>query len=151
MDIPGRSKASRAQAFREALSREPAFQDNVMRDGDSISLVGRLPWWRNDRMQPITYGSEEAESQVMAAADAWLLANAQIDTKNTSPDESLRTSIVNADLRDVRAPDAASADPVVSSAPPPVPPTISHSLTAILAGVAAAIAVAVATARLLFA
>ena len=25
--------------------------DNVMRDGDSVSLIGRLPWWRNDRLQ----------------------------------------------------------------------------------------------------
>jgi hypothetical protein len=70
---------------REPTSRTPreqAVRDNVMRDGDSISLIGRLPWWRNNPMQPIRYGSAHAESKVMAAAEAWVASN------SWTPDEA---------------------------------------------------------------
>ena len=34
-----------------------------------------LPWWRNDRMQAVNYGSAAAESKVLEAAAVWLAAH----------------------------------------------------------------------------
>ena len=50
-------------------------EDRVMRGRDSVSLVAMLPWWRNDRMQDVSYGSAAAESKVIEAAAVWLAAN----------------------------------------------------------------------------
>jgi hypothetical protein len=67
-------KTSRRNARRPVQKVQAAEQqDNVMRGGDSISLIARLPWWRNDSMQAIRYSrGEELESKMMAAADAWV-------------------------------------------------------------------------------
>ena len=46
-----------------------------MRGRDSVSLVAMLPWWRNNRMQDVNYGSEAAESKVLEAAAVWLAAH----------------------------------------------------------------------------
>ena len=127
-------------------SREPAPEDNVMRDGSSVSLVGRLPWWRNNALQPIRYGSGEAESQVMAAADSWLQANAKADTGAVLAGDEER--IVVASAQEFNALDR-TADPIasVASMPAPASPTFWHSLIAILSGALAAAAVAAASAR----
>jgi hypothetical protein len=126
--------------------RASAPDDNVMRDGSSISLVGRLPWWRNDALQPIRYGSGEAESQVMAAADAWLQANAKADTDAVLAGGEERILVASA--QEFNALDRA-ADPVASVASVPAPPssTFWHSLIAILGGAIAAAAVAAASTR----
>ncbi len=121
-----------------------APEDRVMRGRDSVSLVGMLPWWRNDRMQAVNYGSTEAESKVLEAAAVWLAANAggaQTDTAGRPA--PLDEAIEVADADEVNEIDLA-AEPA-----PGVPtPTFLQSLLALIGGAAVA---AAASARLLFA
>src|SRR5262249_4820506 len=49
-----------------------ASAPNVMRGADNITLVGRRPWWRSERMQTIRYLDKTVASQVLTAADSWL-------------------------------------------------------------------------------
>jgi hypothetical protein len=129
------------------IARGPAVdapQDRVMRGRDTVSLVGMLPWWRNDRMQSVTYGSAEAESKVLEAAAVWLAANAGAAEDNHSAAETTADeAIAVADAGEVNEIDRA-AEPV----PPPTSPTFIQSLLALLGG---AVAAAAASARLLFA
>jgi hypothetical protein len=125
--------------------------DNVMRDGDSVTLVGRLPWWRNDRLQEIRYGGAEAESKVLAAADAWLAANdpataSDLGLATHAPRNESDERIIVADASEPNALDLA-----IASAPEPSVPAFWHSLIAILGGALAAGLAAVASARFLFA
>jgi hypothetical protein len=39
---------------------------------NTTGLIGLLPWWRTDPMETIRYLDREANSGVLAAADAWL-------------------------------------------------------------------------------
>lgn len=119
-------------------------QDRVMRGRDSVSLVGMLPWWRNDRMQSVTYGSAEAESKVLEAAAVWLAANGGAAEDDRSVAETPEDeAIAVADAGEVNDIDRAAA-----SAPPPMSPTFMQSLLALIGG---AVAAAAASARLLFA
>lgn len=115
--------------------------DHVMRDGDSVSLVGRLPWWRNDHMEPVHYGSPEAESKVLEAAAVWLAANGMVEadrSEHETPDAD--GAIEVADPSEINDIDLAAR---------PVPaPTLLQSLMALIGDVAAA---AVASVRSLFA
>ena len=124
-----------------------APQDRVMRGRDSVSLVGKLPWWRNDRMQAVNYGSVEAESKVIDAAAVWLAANggeAQGDRPAGDPvarapvDEAIEVADAG-ELNDIDL--AAESDPSVPT------PTFLQSLLALIGGAAVA---AAASARLLF-
>ncbi len=121
-----------------------------MRDGDSVSLIARLPWWRNDRLQQVRYGSEEAESKVLAAANAWLTTHQTSSDETESPAETAPVAgdqvIVIADASEVTTVDRAFA-----SVPAPPVPAFWHSLLAILAGALAAAAAAVLSARYIFA
>jgi len=130
-------------------AREAPPQDYVMRDGDSVALIARLPWWRNGPMQVIRYGSEEARSQVLAAADAWLIANENetndVETVAAHPDDR----VVVADASEFNVIDGALS--VAPASPVPPIPTFWRSLFAILAGTVAAALVALASARYLFA
>lgn len=120
-------------------------KDNVMRGGDSISLIARLPWWRNDRMQPVSYGSAEAKNQVLAAADAWFAANGGEAYVHSDTGESFALASEEEALAD-----AGAVDDIEPTAAAPVPappsPTFLQSLLAILGGAAAA----AASARFLF-
>jgi len=127
-------------------SKKQEPRDNVMRGGDSVSLIGRLPWWRNNALQPIRYGSEEAQSQVLAAADAWLVATGTAVADAVLTGDIEPESIVIADAGEFNAIDRALASVQVPSSP-----AFWHSLVAILGGAVAAAAVAAATARLMFA
>jgi hypothetical protein len=118
--------------------------DHVMRDGDSVSLVGRLPWWRNDRMEPVHYGSPEAESKVLEAAAVWLATNGlvepdRLDREHETVTREAEDAIEVADSGEINDIDLAAG---------PVPtPTFLQSLLALIGGAAAA---AVATVRSLF-
>lgn len=125
-------------------SAAPAPHDNVMRDGDSVSLVGRLPWWRNSPMQQIHYGSKGAESQVMEAAEAWLLVSAPAAPESATPDDDER--IVVADASELN-----TIDRSLATVPAPAPPTYWNSLIALLGGAFAAAAAAAMAARFLLA
>ena len=118
--------------------------DNVMRGGSSVALVARLPWWRNDRLQPVTYGSAEADSKVMAAAEAWLAANRGGRATERADDE--RTLVD--DVIDVADADEVNEiDLAAGSVPAPQSPSFLQSLLALIGGAAVA---AAASARLLF-
>ncbi|MPZ39693.1 MAG: hypothetical protein GEU95_16865 [Rhizobiales bacterium] len=125
---------------------EYVTSDNIMRGSDSVSLVGMLPWWRSDRMQDVSYGSEEAESQVMAAADAWFVARGG---RAVDDDDDARHTVAPADetLDIADAGEINEIDLAAASQPTPPEPTFLQSLIAILGGVVAA---AAASARLLF-
>jgi hypothetical protein len=129
------------------IARGPAVdvpQDRVMRGRDSVSLVGMLPWWRNDRMQPVTYGSAEAESKVLEAAAVWIAANGgATESDHAASETPAAEPITVADAGEVN-----EIDRALERVPPPVGPTFMQSLLALIGG---AVAAAVASARLLFA
>lgn len=124
-------------------SDDQASADNTMRDGDSISLVGRLPWWRNDRMQEVQYGSVAAENAVMAAAEAWLAENGIERPPDYTTGQTVAPSpIAIADPGEINEIDLAAGE-----ASPPPTPTFLQSLIALLGSVASK---AAASVRFLF-
>jgi hypothetical protein len=132
------------------VARSPAAdapQDRVMRGRDSVSLVAMLPWWRNNRMQDVNYGSPAAESKVLEAAAVWLAAHegdAPADSGARDPAlAQIEDAIEVADAGEVNDIDLAAR-----SAPGVPTPTFMQSLLALIGGAAAA---AAASARLLFA
>jgi hypothetical protein len=64
------NKAATSKAKKAPHAAAPARA--VMRGPDNIALVGRLPWWRSDRMQTVRYLDKTVASQVLTTADAWL-------------------------------------------------------------------------------
>src|SRR5262245_5919262 len=129
------------------IARGPSVdtsQDHVMRGRDSVSLVGMLPWWRNDRMQPVTYGSAEAESKVLEAAAVWIAANpGAVEEDRSAADTLADEAIAVVDAGEINDIDRAGEGPQ-----PSVPtPSFLQSLLALIGGAAAA---AVASIRLLF-
>lgn len=136
------------------VARSPAADappDRVMRGRDSVSLVAMLPWWRNNRMQDVNYGSEAAESKVLEAAAVWLAAHESEMAGDPPADggahdpalAQVEAAVEVADASEVNDIDlAARSDPGA-----PIP-TFMQSLLALIGGAAAA---AAASARLLFA
>jgi hypothetical protein len=136
------------------VARSPAAdapQDRVMRGRDSVSLVAMLPWWRNNRMQDVNYGSEAAESKVLEAAAVWLAAHEGEIAGDTPADGGARDPAL-AQIEDpIEVADAGEVNDIdlaARSAPGVPTPTFMQSLLALIGGVAAA---AAASARLLFA
>ena len=121
-----------------------AAEDRVIRGRDAVSLVGMLPWWRNDRMQSVNYGSAEAESKVLEAAAVWLAAN----RRATEADNATRPASVEAAIEIADADEINDIDLAAGPVPAPPSPSFLQSLLALIGGVAAA---AAASARLLFA
>jgi hypothetical protein len=125
---------------------ENVATDHVMRGSHSVSLVGMLPWWRNNRMQDVSYGSEAAQSQVMAAADAWLAAHG--GGRAVSDDDAADTTAA-IDRADTDQPleiaDANEVNEIDLTAPPE--PSFLQSLISMISG---AVAAAAASAKLLF-
>ena len=110
----------------------------VMRGPDTIALIAMLPWWRSDPLQPIQYGSEIANSKMMAATDAWLVQHGSSLGEMTG-NGSL---IAHAEAASI---DVAIADPdtineIDLAAGPASPPERSfiQSLIAVLGGALAA-------------
>ncbi len=122
---------------------DQSSQDNVMRGGSSVALVGRLPWWRNDRLEPVTYGSAEADSKVMAAAEAWLAANSGGRATDRASGGGLADDVVDV----ANADEVNEIDLAAGSVPAPQSPSFLQSLLALIGGAAVA---AAASARLLF-
>jgi hypothetical protein len=120
-----------------------APDDHVMRDGDSVSLVGRLPWWRNDRMQAVTYGSAAAESKVIEAAAVWLAANGMTYVEDQDAEANAAAQTI-----EVADADAINDIDLAADQSTPPTPTFLQSLLALIGNAAEAVA---ATARLLFA
>ena len=121
-----------------------APEDHVMRGRDTVSLVAMLPWWRNDRMQAVNYGSAAAESKVLEAAAVWIAANAgEPETETADGPAPVDEAIDVANAGELNEIDLAAA-PV----PAPQFPSFMQSLLALIGGAAVA---AAASARLLFA
>ncbi len=125
----------------------PSPADNVMRGSNSISLVARLPWWRNDRLREVEYGSVAAEDAVMAAAAAWLAANGGELAADHAPGQTLTLASPEEAIEVADAGQLNDIDLAADEIPPPPSPTFLQSLMALLGGIAAA---AVASARFLF-
>ena len=138
--------------LRRAASVPPVFaqpeSDNVMRGTDTVSLIARLPWWRNDRMQAIRYGSEEAESKVLAAADAWLTSNSGESGADDAAGETFALAAADetAAVLVAESGEPNDIDLAATSVPAPSTPTFLQSLIALLGGAMAA----AASARFLF-
>jgi len=123
-------------------------EDRVMRGRDSVSLVAMLPWWRNDRMQDVSYGSAAAESKVIEAAAVWLAANAGEAEDERPAGETFGHAAVDEAIDVADANEINDIDLAAGSVPAPASPGFMQSLLALIGGAAAA---AVASARLLFA
>ncbi len=123
-------------------------EDRVMRGRDSVSLVAMLPWWRNDRMQDVSYGSAAAESKVIEAAAVWLAANAGEAEDERPAGETFGHAAVDEAIDVADAGEVNDIDLAAGSVPAPASPGFMQSLLALIGGAAAA---AVASARLLFA
>jgi hypothetical protein len=121
-------------------------EDRVMRGRDSVSLVAMLPWWRNDRMQDVSYGSAAAESKVIEAAAVWLAANAA-EADDERPGETFGHAAVDEAIDVADANEVNDIDLAAGPVPAPASPGFMQSLLALIGGAAAA---AVASARLLF-
>ena len=121
-------------------------EDRVMRGRDSVSLVAMLPWWRNDRMQDVSYGSAAAESKVLEAAAVWLAANAA-EADDERPGETFGHAAVDEAIDVADANEVNDIDLAAGPVPAPASPGFMQSLLALIGGAAAA---AVASARLLF-
>ena len=128
-------------------SEDQAAADNVMRGGDSISLIARLPWWRNDRMQEVQYGSVAAENAVMAAAAVWLAANGGDPAVDPTPGQPLALASPEEAIEIADAGQINVIDLAADNVPAPPAPTFLQSLVALLGSVVAA---AAASARFLF-
>jgi hypothetical protein len=92
----------------------------------------------------VRYGSAEAESKVMAAADAWLAAHGSDRADAANPRD---TVAFEAHDDTVEVADAGHVNEIDLAAPEPPAPSFLQSLFALLGGAAAA---AVATVRFLF-
>ena len=133
------------------IARGPSVEtpeDRVMRGRDSVSLVAMLPWWRNDRMQDVSYGSAAAESKVIEAAAVWLAANGGEAADERPAGETFGHAAVDEAVDVADANEVNEIDLAAGSVPAPQSPGFMQSLLALIGGVAAA---AVASARLLFA
>src|SRR5256885_1037844 len=65
--------AAESRGIEEPVPTMIAEDRPVLRVSDTTSgLLARLPWWRADAMETIRYLDREANSGVLAAADAWL-------------------------------------------------------------------------------
>jgi hypothetical protein len=124
-----------------------AQQDRVMRGRDSVSLVAMLPWWRNDRMQDVNYGSPAAESKVIEAAAVWLAAHEAETTNERSAADDVMPAPVEAAIEVADASEVNHIDRAARSDSGIPTPTFMQSLLALIGG---AIAAAAASARLLF-
>jgi hypothetical protein len=49
-----------------------ALGANVIRGGDTASLIALLPWWRTDESRPPGSDPGELESPILTACDVWL-------------------------------------------------------------------------------
>jgi hypothetical protein len=132
------------------VARSPAAdaaQDRVMRGRDSVSLVAMLPWWRNNRMQDVNYGSSAAESKVIEAAAVWLAAH-EGDTETDRNAHDAMPAPVEEAIEVADSGRVNDIDLAVRSDSGIPTPTFMQSLLALIGG---AIAAAAASARLLFA
>jgi hypothetical protein len=135
-----------APVIARSPSSTEAHQDRVMRGRDSVSLVAMLPWWRNDRMQDVNYGSPAAESKVIEAAAVWLAAH-EGETANDRSAGDVLPAPVQAAIEVADASEVNHIDRAARSDSGFPTPTFMQSLLALIGG---AIAAAAASARLLF-
>ncbi|HZO46952.1 MAG TPA: hypothetical protein VFB68_13730 [Xanthobacteraceae bacterium] len=122
-------------------------EDRAARGRDSISLVATLPWWRNDRMQDVSYGSAVAESKVLEAAAVWIAANGGAAEDERPAGETFGHPSVDEAVDVADANELNDIDLAAGPVPAPTSPGFMQSLLALIGGAAAA---AVASARLLF-
>lgn len=117
---------ARVTAATPSKSAADARSDGPPRSGarEIMPLMASLPWGRSHPLQPVNYGTAEAESAVLIAADAWLAARAEAASGSHGPlalDEDVIAVADPAELNDI---DLAAGGPPL--------PTFLQSLTALL-------------------
>lgn len=113
-----------------------------------MASVSTLPWGRGQPMQTIRYGSDAAESTVMAAAEAWLVGNDGSAVDRVSQQAYATAPPVNATVV-ADAGEINEIDLALGAVMPPLfDPSFLNSLLALLGGAAAAFAAAAAAAAM---
>ena len=100
-------------------SRSAAWEGNVMRGGDTASLVATLPWWRTDARAP---GSDpgELESPILTACDVWLgfpFATADIQSLTVRLWEAQNLTDITLVTNKIRVADAGELNEIDLAAP----------------------------------
>jgi hypothetical protein len=99
--------------------RSAAWEGNVMRGGDTASLVATLPWWRTDARAP---GSDpgELESPILTACDVWLgfpFATADVQSLTVRLWEAQNLTDITLVTNKIRVADAGELNEIDLAAP----------------------------------
>ena len=118
---------------------------NVIRGGDTASLVAQLPWWRDASHPP---GSEpgELESPILTACDVWLgfpFATADAQSLTVRLSAAQHASEIELVTNKIRVADPAEVNEIDLAAPPDEPqdsgrPWLLRGLLALFGGALAA-------------
>jgi hypothetical protein len=102
----------------QGSATRPAAGDNVMRDGDTPSLIARLPWWRPSG--PPASDPGELESPILTACDVWLgfpFATADAQSLTVRLAAAQHTSEIEQVANKIRVADAAEINEIDMAAP----------------------------------
>jgi hypothetical protein len=118
---------------------------NVMRGGDTASLIAQLPWWRDGSRPP---GSDpgELESPILTACDVWLgfpFATGDAQSLTVRLSAAQHASEIELVTNKIRVADAGEVNEIDLAAPPDEPqgggrPWLLRGLLALLGGALAA-------------
>jgi hypothetical protein len=118
---------------------------NVIRGGDTASLIAQLPWWRDSSRPP---GSDpgELESPILTACDVWLgfpFATGDAQSLTVRLSAAQHASEIELVTNKIRVADPAEVNEIDLTAPPDEPqdtgrPWLLRGLLALLGGALAA-------------
>jgi hypothetical protein len=122
-----------------------ATSANVIRGGDTASLVAQLPWWR-DASHPPGSDPGELESPILTACDVWLgfpFATADAQSLTVRLSAAQHASEIELVTNKVRVADPGEINEIDLTAPPDEPqdtgrPWLLRGLLALLGGALAA-------------
>jgi hypothetical protein len=126
-------------------STRAAASPNVIRGGDTASLVAQLPWWR-DASHPPGSDPGELESPILTACDVWLgfpFATADAQSLTVRLSASQHAGEIELVTNKIRVADAAEVNEIDLAAPPDEPqdtgrPWLLRGLLALFGGALAA-------------
>jgi hypothetical protein len=103
-------------------SHSAAWEGNVMRGGDTASLVATLPWWRTDASRAPGSDPGELESPILTACDVWLgfpFATADVQSLTVRLWEAQNLTEISLVTNKVRVADAGELNEIDLAAPAP--------------------------------
>jgi hypothetical protein len=118
---------------------------NVIRGGDTASLIAQLPWWR-DASHPPGSDPGELESPILTACDVWLgfpFATADAQSLTVRLSAAQHASEIELVTNKIRVADPAEINEIDLTAPPDAPqdtgrPWLLRGLLALVGGALAA-------------